>query len=148
MNLLTQLILIFSDSEKFFRCNDGYVYQKSGENSQTTYLDCFNEPGCVAGARFYKGDGRVEKLGTHSDEKPSENVIMRIHFEAFLKKQARLVQHAGQSVLNLYKAALAVNYKGILLPSDHKTSFLTKLRRIRKYEVEKNASQNLNKIIF
>lgn len=100
-------------------------------------MDCFNEPRCLAGARFYKGNGRVEKLGTHSDEKPNENVMLRIHFEALLKKQARSAQHANRSVLNLYKAALAVNYKGILLPSDHKTSFLAKLRRIRKYELEK-----------
>lgn len=127
----------FLDSEKYYRGDDDFIYQKSGENAQTIYLDCLNEPGCIAGARFYKQDRRVEKFGTHSDEKPNENMVMRIHFEAFLKKQARSAQHAGQSVLNLYKAALAVNFKGIWLPSDHKVSFLTKLRRIRKYEVEK-----------
>ncbi|XP_031636858.1 mucin-17-like [Contarinia nasturtii] len=124
-------------SEKYYRCDDEFVYQKSGENAQTIYLDCMNEPGCIAGARFYKKDRRVEKFGTHSDEKPNESVIMRIQFEAFLKKQARSAQYAGQSVLNLYKAALAVQFKGIWLPNDHKASFLTKLRRIRKYEVEK-----------
>lgn len=122
---------------KYYRGEDGFVYQKCGENGQTVYLDCMNEPGCTAGARLYKGTGRVETLGTHSDEKPNENVIMRIQFEAFLKMQAQSAQHSGQSVLNLYKNALDINFKGIWLPSDHKGLFLAKLRRIRKYELQK-----------
>lgn len=62
---------------------------------------------------------------------------MRIQCEAFLKMQARSAQQSGQSVLNLYKNALAINFKGIWLPSDHKGLFLAKLRRIRKYELQK-----------
>lgn len=120
------------------------MYKKSGENENTIYFDCFNEPTCTAGARFHKRTERVDHLGTHSDDKPNENIIMRIQFEAFLKKQARSTQHANQSVLNLYKAALAGNFKGIWLPNDHKASFLGKLRRIRKYEVkEKPRNQKI-----
>ncbi|XP_031626282.1 uncharacterized protein LOC116342708 [Contarinia nasturtii] len=125
------------DSMKYFKTNDGFVYKKSNENTQTVYFDCFNEPNCIAGARFNKQTGLVEKFGTHSHEKLEESGIFKIEFESLLKNQARSSEFANVSVLNLYKNALAGYFKGIWLPNDHKATFLTKLRRIRKYEKEK-----------
>lgn len=131
------IILFFLDSVKYFKGGDGFVYKKSGENPQTIYLDCFNEPNCIAGARFYKQTGHIETFGTHSDEKTDESIIFKIAFETFLKNQARSNEFASTSVLNLYKNALSDNFKGIWLPTNHKSTFLAKLRRIRKYENEK-----------
>lgn len=54
-----------------------------------------------------------------------------------MKNQARRVDFAKISVLNLYKNALATKFKGIWLPTNHKSTFLAKLRRVRKYEKEK-----------
>lgn len=121
---------------KYYRDNEGFIYKKSGEKAQTLYLDCFNEPQCTAGARFSKQTQEIKKIGTHTDEKPTEHVVMKIAFEANLKNEARKVENAGVSVLNLYKRAISVN-EGIWLPTNHKPIFLTKLRRIRKYEKEK-----------
>lgn len=135
---------MFLDSEKYYRSDDNFVYKKSGESPVTIFFDCLNEPKCIAGARLNKRTGLVETFGTHSDEKPDENEVMRIQLEAYLKKQARSAQHVGQSVLYLYKDALAKNFKGIWLPNDHKSNFLAKLRRIRKYEVEKKKQVNAN----
>lgn len=56
----------FLDSSKYFRDGDGFVYKKCNENPLTIYLDCLNEPQCLAGARFYKQSGVIEKFGTHS----------------------------------------------------------------------------------
>lgn len=78
----------------------------------------------------------VIKISTHSDGKPTENVVAKIGFEASLKNAARNKDNSDVSVLNLYKRAIADN-KGISLPTNHQTYFLTKLRRIRKYEKEK-----------
>lgn len=123
---------------KYYRDNEGFIYKKTGENAQTLYLDCLNEPSCLAGARYSKQTGEVKKLAVHSDEKPSEHVVMKIIFEASLKNAAREAENHGISVLNLYKRAIAAN-PFIWLPTNHKTCFLTKLRRIRKYEKEKGS---------
>lgn len=83
--------------------------KKSGENQQTLYLDCMNEPQCVAGAKYSKRTGEIMKISTHSDDKPSEHIVLKIAFEASLKNEVRKVQNAGVSVLNLYKRAIAAN---------------------------------------
>lgn len=100
-------------------------------------MDCFNQPNCVAGARYYKQTGAVVKLGIHTDGKPDEHTVLKISFEAFLKNEARKQENEGITLLNLYKRAMATNFKGIWLPSDHRSSFLVKLRRIRKYGKDK-----------
>lgn len=129
------------ESDKYYRDDDGFIYKKSGENPQTLYLDCFNEPQCIAGARFSKQTGQITKIATDSDEKPTEHVALKIAFEVALKNEVRKVENASVSILNLYKRAIAAN-KGIWLPTNHKAEFLAKLRRIRKYEKEKAKTEN------
>lgn len=127
---------------KYYRDNNGFIYTKSGENTQTVYLDCFNSPNCLAGARFTKQTGVFTQLASHSDEIPSENIVLKIMFEANLKNEVRKVENAEISVLNLYKRAIVIS-KGIWLPINHKSIFLEKLRRIRKYEKEKGKKVNV-----
>lgn len=121
---------------KYYRDNSGFIYKKSGENPQTIYLDCLNAPNCLAGARYTKETGVFVQLATHSDEKPPENIALKIMFEANLKNEVRKVENGEISVLNLYKRAIVMS-EGIWLPINHKSIFLEKLRRIRKYEKEK-----------
>lgn len=132
----------FSESLKYYRDNSGFIYKKSGENPQTIYLDCLNAPNCLAGGRFTKETGVFVQLATHSDEKPSENIVLKIQFEANLKNEVRKVENAEISVLNLYKRAIVMS-EGIWLPINHKSIFLEKLRRIRKYEKEKAKKENI-----
>ena len=133
--------LQFTESAKFFRDDEGFVYEKSGSNSTTIYLDCFqHETPCVAGARFYIETGEIVKFSTHSHEKPDEHTIFRIEFEAFLKKEVIKHENASTTVLNLYKKARNTQFRQIWLPVDHQSTFLAKLRRIRKYEREKAKS--------
>lgn len=98
------------------------------------YLDCLRQPNCIAGARFYKESQELVVFGTHSDEKPDEHLLFKIHFEEFLKKDVCKIENSGVSVLKLYKRAKNTVFKGIWLPDNHQTLFLTKLRRLRTYE--------------
>lgn len=127
---------------KYYRDNSGFIYKKSGENPQTIYLDCLNAPNCLAGARYTKETGVFVQLATHSDEKPPENIALKIMFEANLKNEVRKVENGEISVLNLYKRAIVMS-EGIWLPINHKSIFLEKLRRIRKYEKEKAKKENI-----
>lgn len=113
------------------------MYKKSRENAKALYLDCLNEPTCIAGARYDKDSHELVVFLTHSDEKPDEHLIFKIAFEAFLKVEARDPTKTNVSVLNLYKHAKNTQFKGIWLPTDHQSTFLAKLRRLREYEKEK-----------
>lgn len=127
----------FADSVKYYRDLNGFVYKKSGENQKTVYLDCLRQPNCVAGARYYKDSRELVIFSTHSDEKPDEHLVFKIAFEENLKKEVCKSENAKVSVLNLYKHALGTQFKGIWLPTNHRSLFLVKLRRTRRYEKEK-----------
>lgn len=138
--------LIISESLKYYRDQDGFIYKKSNENAQTVYLDCFNGPSCIAGARIMKQTGEVIKFSNHSDEKPDEHVVLKIIFEANLMSEVRRPENNAISVLNLYKRSLALN-RGIWLPIDHKSTFLAKLRRVRKYEKSKKENMQIRTVV-
>lgn len=55
-----------------------------------------------------------------------------------MKNEVRKPENESVSVLNLYKRA-KINNAGLWLPIGHQQEFLTKLRRIRKYEKEKKS---------
>lgn len=112
------------------------------ENEKTVYLDCLNEPRCLAAARFYKKAKQFYLLGNHAAEicPPDEKMKTKIHFEEFLKKDVIEKENAAVSVLNVYKRAVENRYDGIWLPENHRQLFLPILRRIR-YSHKSNDSK-------
>lgn len=117
------------------------------ENEKTVYLDCLNEPRCLAAARFYKKAKQFRLYGNHAAEicPPDAKMKTKIHFEEFLKKAVIDEENAPVSVLNVYKRAVENRYSGIWLPENHRTSFLVVLRRIRSYHKTNDAKPKKTK---
>lgn len=125
----------FQESLKYYEDANGFVYKRVNENDKTAYFDCINEPRCLVAARVYKQTQQFRMFGNHIEAcPPDEKVKMKIHFEEYLKKAVVDVENAALSVLNVYKQAAEVRYKGIWLPENHRTNFLVVLRRIRSYQ--------------
>lgn len=124
------------ESCKYFEDENGFVYKRVNENEKTVYLDCLNEPRCLAAARFYKKAKQFRLFGNHVAEicPPDGKMKTKIHFEEFLKKDVIEVENAAVSVLNVYKRAVENRYHGIWLPENHRQSFLPVLRRLRNYQ--------------
>lgn len=129
-------------SDKYYRDNQGFLYKKSGENQTTLYLDCLRQPSCISGARYYKKINEVVHLSVHSDEKPDDHLFFKIAFEEYLKKEVCKSENFNISALNLYKRAKNGQFKGIWLPTNHQSLFLTKLRRARNYEKKEKKIEN------
>lgn len=138
MKYILNHFCVFSKTEslKYFEDERGFVYKRVNENEKTVYLDCLNEPRCLAAARFYKEAKEFRLFGNHCAEicPPDGKMKIKIHFEEFLKKDVIEKENAAVSVLNVYKRAVEYRYMGIWLPENHRQTFLTVLRRIRNYQ--------------
>lgn len=132
---------------KYFEDENGFVYKRINENEKTVYLDCLNEPRCLAAARFYKKAKMFRLFGNHAAEicPPDEKMKTKIHFEEFLKKAVIEEENAAVSVLNVYKRAVENRYSGIWLPENHRQSFLAILRRIRSYHKSNDSKSKKTK---
>lgn len=126
------------ESTKYFENDDGFIFKKVNENEKTVYFDCLNEPRCLVAARLYKQAKSLKMFGNHSEFCPPDSKMkMKIHFEEFLRKDVLEDKNAAVTVLNLYKRAIEERYKGIWLPQNHRTDFLSVLRRLRNYHKTK-----------
>lgn len=107
------------------------------------YMNCLRRPTCLVEMRYKKQTNEAKLLGNHTDSPPDDHVFKKIAFEAFLKNEMKDHKNAKITPLNLYKQALRKEFKGIWLPDDHKSKFLEKMRRIRKYNKTKKPSRKV-----
>lgn len=131
-------------SSSYYRDNNGFIYKKSTSNDTMIYLNCLRQPDCLVEMRFKKQNSETKLLGNHTDPPPDEHIFYKIAFEAHIKKQVKEPKNAHVTPLNLYKQALQHEFKGIWLPDGHKTKFLEKMRRIRKYNKAKPPRMRVN----
>lgn len=58
--------LLNTDSSKFFEDESGFVYKRVNENERIIYLNCLNDPLCLAAARYYKNAKQFRLFGNHN----------------------------------------------------------------------------------
>lgn len=120
-------------SSSYYRDSNGFIYKKATSNETTIYLNCLRQPDCLVSMRYSKQTKEAKLLGNHSDLPPDDHVFYKIAFEAHMKEKVKDSKNAHITPLNLYKNALRLEFKGIWLPDGHKSQFLEKLRRTKKY---------------